>query len=100
YSYDNYGNATNITKKVTDNDTGSPYYGEWWTTVTTNTPDPSCHNLLTQAQVAYTASNDAAVTRTRQFTPDLTNCRYTEIVTEPSSANYKVTEDFGYDGFR
>jgi len=103
YSYDSYGNATSISKTVTDNDTGSPYYGQWWKAVATNTPVPGtstwCLNLLTQVQVAYTASNDAAVTRTRQFTPDLTNCRYTEIVTEPFSANYKVTEDFGYDGF-
>src|SRR5262249_1006356 len=85
YSYDNDGNATNITTTVTDSDSSSPYYGQSWTTATTNTPDPNtstwCLNLLTQSQVAYTASNGSTpVTRTKQFTPDLTNCRYTEVV--------------------
>jgi RHS repeat-associated protein len=101
YIYDNYGNAKNITTTVTDNDSGSQYYGQYWTTAVTNTTDPStspwCLTLLTQTQVAYTDSlNSTPVTRTRQYTPDLVNCRYSEIVTEPSSNFYKVTEDLGY----
>lgn len=105
YSYDNYGNTRTITKTVTDNDTGDPLYDtQSWTTTITNTPDPNtstwCLNLLTQTQVVYTASNGSTpVTRTKQFTPDLTNCRYSEIVTEPSSGTYRVTEDLGYDSF-
>ncbi len=104
YVYDSFGNATSITTTVTDNDTNdSTYYGQWWKTVTTNTPLPNtstwCLNLLTETQVAYTASTGAGVTRTKQFTPNLTNCRYTEIVTEPNNSTYKVTEDLGYDSF-
>jgi RHS repeat-associated protein len=103
YSYDNYGNPTSITKTITDNDANSPYDGQSWTTATTNTPDPDtstwCLNLFTETQVTYTASTGTPVTRTKQFTPDLTNCRYTQIVTEPSSSTYKVTENLSYDEF-
>jgi RHS repeat-associated protein len=105
YSYDNYGNALSIVTTVTDNDSGSPYYNQSWSTTTTNTPDPNtstwCLNLLTETQVAYssTLSGSGAVTRTKTFTPDTTNCRYTQTVTEPSSSYYKVTEAFGYDAF-
>ncbi len=105
YTYDNYGNVKTINRTVTDNDSSDPlYYNHSWTANITNTTDPSpstgCLNLLTQTQIAYkTSSGDTPVTRTKQFTPDLTNCRYTEIVTEPSSSTYKVTEDLGYDGF-
>ena len=57
-------------------------------------------NLLTQTQTAYSASNGSTgVTRTKGLTPDTTNCRYTQIVTEPSSTAYKVTEVFGFDNF-
>jgi RHS repeat-associated protein len=104
YSYDNYGNVTSASQTITDNDSGSPYVGDTWTTSVTNTPAVNtstwCLNLLTESQISYTASNgSAAVTRTRQYFPDTTDCRYTQIVTEPSSSNYEVTEAFGYDDF-
>lgn len=103
YTYDTYGNATTVANTVTDNDPGSPYSGDAWTTTTTNTTDPStspwCLNLFTQTQVAYTASIGSSITRTKQLTPDLTNCRYTAVVTEPSSGTYKVTEALGFDAF-
>lgn len=112
YTFDNYGNATTITRTVTDNDPGSPYNGATWTTTTTNTFDVdggnqstdisnSCLNLLKQQQVAYTdsLSTSDAVTRTKSFTPDPAHCRYSQIVTEPNSATYKVTEVPGYDQF-
>ncbi len=102
FSYDDYGNATSIVSTRTDEDGGSPDYGQSWTTTTTNTPDPNtstgCLNLLTETQVAYTASSGSPVTMTKQLTPDTTNCRYTQVVTQPSSA-YQVTESFGYDSF-
>jgi RHS repeat-associated protein len=104
YSYDNYGNATSIQKTVTDNDPSSPYVGDSWTITTTNTPSVSlsswCLDLLSESQIAYTASNGSpSVTRTRQLTPDASHCRYTQIVTEPSSSSYEVTEALGYDSF-
>lgn len=104
YSYDDYGNLTSSSKTITDNDPGSPYNGDSWTTSITNTPDADastwCLALLTESQVSYSASDDStSVTRTRQYTPDTTNCRYTEITTEPSSSSYEVTEALGYDDF-
>ena len=105
YTFDNYGNATTIATTVTDNDPGSPYTGDEWTTTTTNTPDVDtthwCLTLVTEQQVAYTASIGSAVTRTKTFTPDTTNCRYTQIVTEPTANGglYKVTEALGFDSF-
>ena len=103
YTYDNYGNATTIAQSITDNDPASPYSGDSWTTTTTNTPDvstsPWCVHLLTQTQISYTASVGSSVTRTKQFSPDLANCRYTQVVTEPTSSTYKVTESLAYDGF-
>lgn len=104
YTFDNYGNATKIATTLTDNDPGSPYVGDTWTTTTTNTPDVDtstwCTGLLSESQVSYTASDGSnAVTRTRSYTPDLSMCRYTQIVTEPSSSTYEVAEGLGYDSF-
>ena len=105
YAFDNYGNPTSVAATVTDNDPGSPYDGDSWTTTTTNTPDVDtthwCLGLFTETQVAYssTLSGSNAVTRTKTATPDTTNCRYTEIITEPSSSQFKVTEDLTYDSF-
>ena len=103
YSYDNYGNPTSIQKTVTDNDPNSPYAGDSWITTTTNTPNVNtsswCLDLLTESQISYTASIGSSVTRTRQFAPDTTYCRYTGITTEPSSSSYEVVETLGYDSF-
>jgi RHS repeat-associated protein len=105
YTYDNYGNALTIDTTVTDSDPGSPYTTDTWTTNITNTPDVDtthwCLGLLTETQAAYSASVGGAVTRTKTFTPDTTNCRYTQIVTEPTSNGglYKVTEALTYDSF-
>jgi RHS repeat-associated protein len=107
YVNDNYGNATSIATTVTDNDPSSPppIHGQSWTITTTNTPvvnpPPGCLSLFTQTQVVYTdsISTNDSVTRTNTFTPDTINCRYTQIVTEPSSSQFKVTEDLTYDSF-
>ena len=105
YTYDTYGNPTAITKIVTDNDPGSPYNGDTWTTSISNTPDestsPWCLSLLTQSVITYSdsiSSNDT-VTITKSLTPNTTDCDYTQIVTQPSSAQFKVTEALAYDAF-
>ncbi len=105
YTLDNYGNPTSITQTVTDNDPSSPYNGDSWTTAVSNTPDESpsewCLSLSTQLQVTYSdsiSSNDT-VTITKSLTPDTTHCRYTQIVTQPSSSQFKVTEAPAYDSF-
>jgi RHS repeat-associated protein len=114
YTFDNYGNATNIVKTVTDNDPGSPYSGNTWTTSITNTTDISanqsadlaawCLNMLDETQVTYSSSwaGATSVTRTKMFTPDTpSNCRIQSIITEPTanSGLYKVTEAFTFDSF-
>jgi RHS repeat-associated protein len=102
-SFDNFGNATQIIAKVTDNDSTSPYNGQSWTTTTTNTPDVDstnwCLPLETQQQVVYTSTLSPAITRSKQFTPDTVKCRYTQTVTEPASTLYRVQEDLLYDAF-
>jgi len=105
YTPDNYGNPTSLSTTITDNDPGSPYVGDTWTTTVTNTPDVDtthwCLGLFIETQVAYssTLSGSNSVTRTKTMTPDTTNCRYTQIVTEPNSSQFKVTENLGYDSF-
>jgi hypothetical protein len=65
YTFDSYGNPTQVSNTVTDTDSGSPYNGQSWTTVTTNTPSVDtthwCLNLLTAKQTAYSASNGVSV---------------------------------------
>lgn len=104
YSYDNYGNLTQNQETVTDNDQESPYAGDSWTRTIADTPDVDtgswCLTLSSEVQVSYSASIDGpSVTRTRQYSPDTTDCRYTQITTEPSSNSYEVTEALGYDQF-
>jgi RHS repeat-associated protein len=105
YSYDSYGNPLTVTTTVTDNDTNdSSYLNKTWTVTRTNTPNTGtgvgCTSLLMQTQVTYTSNVDGpVVTRTKSFTPDLANCHYTQIVTEPGNATYQVTESLDYDRF-
>src|SRR5258708_4726728 len=105
YTYDNYGNATTVATTVTDNDPGSPYVNDTWTTTTVNTITPNtstwCLTLPTETQVtnSSTAPGGAATTRTVSYTPDYTNCRETQKVTEPNSSTYKVTDAYTFDSF-
>ena len=87
---------------MTDNDSASPaspYNGESWITTVTNTSDANlstwCLNLFTETQVTYTASIGSSVTRTKQLTPDTTNCRYTQIVTEPAAPATRLPKHLG-----
>ncbi|MGB6354677.1 MAG: RHS repeat-associated core domain-containing protein, partial [Steroidobacteraceae bacterium] len=105
YTYDSYGNATSIVTTITDNDPGSPYASDTWTSTTVNTiaPDTAtwCLNLPTGTTItnSSTAPGGAAIVRTVSYTPDYTNCRETQQVIEPSSSTYKVTAAYGYDDF-
>ena len=105
YTYDNYGNATTVATTVTDNDPGSPYVNDTWTSTTVNTITPDtttwCLSLPTETQVtnSSTAPGGTAITRTVTYTPDYTNCRETQKVVEPNSATYKVTDAYTYDAF-
>jgi YD repeat-containing protein len=114
YTYDTYGNSTDIITTVTDNDPGSPYSGASWSTDVINTTDISvnqsadlgawCLTMLDGQQIIYesTLSGATTVTRTKTLTPDTpSECRIKTIVTEPTanSGLYKVTEALTFDGF-
>jgi hypothetical protein len=105
YTFDNYGNVTNVSTTTTDNDPGSPYLSDTWnsTTVNTITPNTStwCLTLPTETQVtkSSTAPGGAAIVRTVTYTPDYTDCRQTQRVIEPNSSTYKVTDVYTYDSF-
>ena len=114
YTYDAYGNATDIITTVTDNDPGSPYNGVSWSTDVINTTDISvnksadlaawCLTMLDEQQIIYesTLSGATTVTRTKTFTPDTpSECRIKTTVTEPTanSGLYKVTEALIFDSF-
>ena len=103
FTYDNYGTLTSSSQTVTDEDPGSPYYSSSWKTSISNTADEDpatwCLPLLSQTTVTYSDTYDnTSIVRTRQFTPDLTHCRYTELVTAPNTF-YQVTEGLAYDNF-
>jgi RHS repeat-associated protein len=105
-TFDSYGNATNVSTAVTDNDVGSPYNGLAWTTTTATTvPIPAaalsnwCLNMPTAIQVTRAAPGTTAVTRTATFTPDYVKCRETGKIAEPLSAAYKVTTSYQFDSF-
>jgi RHS repeat-associated protein len=103
-TYDNYGNAMNVSTVTTDEDTNSPYYGDSWTstTATTIAPDTTtwCLNVPTYTEVtnSSTAPGGAAITRSVSYTPDYAACRVTGKVTAPGTS-YEVSEVYGFDAF-
>jgi RHS repeat-associated protein len=119
YTFDSFGNSTQVSNTVTDTDSGSPDNGQSWTKTVTNTfdidgPDQSadlaawCLVMPTAGAspsgsvVTYSSSlsGSTTVTRTKSFAIDTpSNCRVTQVVTEPGSSLYKVTEAFGFDSF-
>jgi RHS repeat-associated protein len=103
HTYDLWGNTTNMAETVTDNDPGSPYAGQQWstTTVTSISEDSSSNWCLTQpTQVAITkTSPGSSVTRTVSFAPDYGHCRPTSKTTEPNSSAYALTEAYSYDDY-
>lgn len=102
---DSYDNYPSVSTTITDNDIGSPYYTDSWlsTTATAVSPDAAtwCVNLPSQTTItnSSTAPGGSAITRTVSYTPDYTNCRETQKITEPNSSSYKVTESYMYDSF-
>ncbi len=100
---DNYGNFGTVTRTVTDNDAGSPYLNQQWTTSVINTIAPNaanwCLNLPTQTTVTKSSTTAPSITRTVGYTPDYANCRLTQQVVEPGGGTYTVTEDLLYDLF-
>lgn len=105
YNYDAYDNPTSVSTVVTDEDSGSPYYGKIWTTAITNTTSVDtthwCLNLYTQMQIAHTSTDGGvAVTQLKTMpTPDTSHCDYPQIVSSTVGGSSSVTETIGYDAF-
>jgi RHS repeat-associated protein len=100
---DIYGNFSNVVTTVTDEDSGSPFFGSQWsnTTATTISASPStwCNSLPTEHDVTNTGPGVPAITRHLSFTPDYTNCRETQRVVESGNSTYQVTTSYLFDGF-
>ncbi|MFL6605691.1 MAG: RHS repeat domain-containing protein [Steroidobacteraceae bacterium] len=104
---DSYGNATASSTTVTDKDSTSPNTGLQWSTTTATIfaiPDTGsnwCVNLPTSTTSTHAAPGVANVVRTKAFdsSPDYVHCRPNQVVTEPSSGTYAVTQALGYDAF-
>jgi YD repeat-containing protein len=104
YTFDGYGNATQVATTLTDNDSASPYAGEQWTTTTATsiTPDAGSNWCLTQpteVQVTKSAPGEPTITRTVTYSPDYQHCREGERLIEPASPAYAVTQVLSYDSF-
>jgi RHS repeat-associated protein len=98
---DIYGNFASVEKTVTDEDAGSPYFSQQWTTTTATTisasPSTWCNSLPTERDVTNAAPGVPNIIRhVTYLSPDYTNCRQTEQVVESGSA-YQVDTKYGYD---
>jgi RHS repeat-associated protein len=99
---DGYGNATSLTTSSQDKDSASPWVGETFTQVTTNTITNDavnwCLGRPTQTTLQSTLPDTTSQTRTQGATIDYPNCRATQSVIEPASSTLKVTTTYGFDG--
>ena len=101
---DNYGNFDSVTTTVTDEDSGSPYYNQSWSTTTASTIAPNtgnwCLNLPTEVDVTNTAPGVPNITRHLTYVSlDYPNCRETEPIVESGNSTYQVTTTYGFDAF-
>ena len=98
---DSYGNPITVTASVTDKSTSSPWYGETFTTRTTNViaNDPLnwCLGRPTQTSVTSTLPDGTSQTRTSTATVDYIYCRNTQEIIEPSSSTLRVATTYGFD---
>jgi RHS repeat-associated protein len=101
---DSYGNFSSVETTLIDNDPGSPYLNQQWTTTTATSYAEDggvnwCLTMPTERDVTNTAPGVPAITRHVSYSPDYTNCRETQQVVEPTSSTYRVTTALGYDSF-
>jgi RHS repeat-associated protein len=107
YQYDPYGTLQVTNSTLTDNDATSPFVGQSWNTLVTNTignyPSYStwCLGRPTTTTTQRTAPGQPALTRTVNHTLDSSNsyynCRAVSEIIEPNSSTLKVITNFGFD---
>jgi RHS repeat-associated protein len=99
---DSYGNFPNVTTTLTDEDSGSLYFTEQWSTTVAQTIAPDhgtnwCLSLPTEIDITKTAPGVPNITRHVTFvSPDYVNCRQTEAVVESGNPTYQVDTKFAY----
>jgi RHS repeat-associated protein len=100
---DIYGNFSTVQKTITDEDSGSPYFGQVWTTTTATTitasPSTWCNSLPTERDVTKMAGGVTAIARHQSFTPDYSFCREAQQIAESGNLTYQVTTGLSYDSF-
>lgn len=103
-TFDTWGNLTGSTSEVTDQDTSSSLYGQYWTTVntTTITPDSGtnwCLGLPSSISTTRYSSvyGESTVSQSKGFSTDYANCRHTADAV--GSGNLQVDTSYGFDGF-
>jgi RHS repeat-associated protein len=107
YTYDPYGTVETTNATITDNDAASPFVGQSWNTLITNTIAnyPSygtwCIGRPTLTTTQKTAPGQPPLTRTVSHTLDPSSsyyyCRAITETIEPGSP-LQVTTTFGFDG--
>ncbi|MGE0467631.1 MAG: RHS repeat-associated core domain-containing protein [Steroidobacteraceae bacterium] len=101
FTYDSYGNATQVSTTTTDNHSASPFYGQSWSSVVshtiTNNTTNWCLGKPTVTTTQNTVPGQSAATRRVDHAVDYVNCRYTSETIEPGSTLLKVETSFGFD---
>lgn len=105
YTYDLWGNQTQIVTTTTDKDFASFQLNKSWSETITRTISPDvgnwCLDKPTQEQRTRTTPDlgGSTVTRTVNYSVNYALCRPYQQVVEPSSPTYSVTTDWLYDAF-
>jgi RHS repeat-associated protein len=103
FTYDNYGNATQLSSTITDNNSASPFYNLSWLSVVTNTISPDagsnwCLDKPTVSTTQNTVPGQSSQTRQVNHAVDYVNCRFTQETMQPGDSRLQVTTNFGFDG--
>jgi len=102
YVYDSYGSPTSVATTTTDQDPGSPYLGQNWTSTVTNTfyndTANNCFGLPNTTTVQNAVPGQTTDTRTYNYGGDTTKCRTASQTIEPSTAALTVSTTLAFDG--
>ncbi len=102
---DTWGTPYDVTTTTTENgtglNTGATHTQRLWHTAVTNDSTNWCLNKPTSSSSinSHSLTGGTQITRVVDHTWDYTNCRMTQEIVEPSSTQWKVTTDLGYDAF-
>jgi len=100
FLFDDYGNLTNVTENMTDNDVDSAWNGQVWQSVTINTMSLDlanwCIGLPTMTTVTRTLPGGSSQISKTGGAVDSAKCRYTQRTLEPDSSALRAAVDLTY----